>query len=203
MAQQYMQSVNGANVEFRICGQTTVPLPDRSVDVVVSYGVLEHVASPGASVLELLRVLKPGGIALLVFPLYWGMRAHHLGYISTLPGLHYFFSAHTLVQAVNSILANDADMSRFGTAKQPGPLIGFDGRSYVLPNLNGLSGSHLKSLFSLFSVISIQRLVILRSKPRLRKITATLAKPWAPTWLRDAVTDSVSCVLLKPANGTP
>lgn len=198
MAQQYARSVNVENVEFRTCGQTTLPLPDSSVDVVVSYDVLEHVESPRLSVAELFRVIRPGGTALLVFPVYWGMRSHHLDYISTLPGLHWLFSAQTLVQAVNSILAGDTDMARFGTREQPSPVRGFDGRRYVLPNLNGLSGSHLKALFSSFSVVDIRRHVVLRSKPRLRKITSALAQPWAPMWLRDALTDSVSCVLRKP-----
>lgn len=199
LAQQYAGSLDVANVEFRTCGETSVPLPDRSVDVVVSYDVLEHVASPEASTAELFRVLKPAGIALLVFPLYLGMRSHHLDYLTTLPGLHWVFSADTLVRAVNSILREDADLSRFGTREQPSPGRSFDGRRSVLPMLNGLSGRHLRDLFQAFEVLSVTRHVVLRSKPGLRRLTSIGAGPLAPMWLRDALTDSVACVLQRPS----
>lgn len=198
LAQQYAASLGVANVEFRTCGETSVPLPDRSVDVVVSYDVLEHVTSPEASTAELFRVLRPSGIALLVFPVYLGMRSHHLDYLTTLPGLHWVFSADTLVKAVNSILREDTDLSRFGTREQPSPGRSFDGRRSVLPMLNGLSGRHLRHLFQAFKVLSVQRHVVLRSKPGLRRVTRVGAGPWAPMWLRDALTDSVACVLQRP-----
>lgn len=197
LARRYAESRGVSNAEFRVCGETTVPLDDGTVDVVVSYDVLEHVLSPVASIAELYRVLRPGGTALLVFPVYLGMRSHHLDYLTTLPGLHWVFSAQTLVSAVNSILRSDTDMSRFGTREQPVPRKSFDGRRYVLPLLNGLSGRHLHELFRAFSVLSIRRHVVMRSKPGLRRLTAALAGGWSPMWLRDGLTDSVSCVLRK------
>lgn len=199
LAQQYALSRQVSNAEFRTCGETSVPLPDESIDVVISYDVLEHVISPVASIAELFRVLKPGGSALLVFPVYFGMRSHHLDYITSLPGLHWVFSAGTLVNAVNSILREDADLSRFGTREQPAPHNSFDGCRSVLPMLNGLSGRHLCDLFKAFTVVSARRHVVLRSKPGLRFFTSTAARAWAPMWLRDAVTDSVACVLQKPS----
>jgi SAM-dependent methyltransferase len=155
LSRQYAESLNVTNVDFRVCGETSVPLPDQSVDVVVSYDVLEHVASPPISVAELYRVLKPGGTALLVFPVYLGMFSHHLDYMTLLPGLHWVFSAETLVNAVNSILRSDQGMTRFGTREQPAPRKSFDNRRYVLPLLNGLSSCRLHDLFERFSVLSI------------------------------------------------
>jgi 2-polyprenyl-3-methyl-5-hydroxy-6-metoxy-1,4-benzoquinol methylase len=198
LAQQYAKSQNVGNVEFRTCGETSVPLQDQSIDVVVSYDVLEHVRSPGASVDELFRVLRPSGVAFLVFPVYFGMRSHHLDYITTLPALHWFFGAETLVSAVNSILSEDPDFTRFGTRRQPAPGMSFDNRRRVLPMLNGLTGSHLPSLFRKFSILKVDRHAVLRSKPGLRVITNALSGSWSPMLLRDAVTDSVSCVLRKP-----
>lgn len=198
-AQQYAVQQNVENVQFRVCGDTTIPLPADSVDVVLSYDVLEHVLSPPASMMELHRVLKPGGLALLVFPVYLGMRSHHLDYMTTLPGLHWVLSAETLVKAVNSLLEGDVGMAQFGTSLQPPPRKAFDGGRYVLPGLNGLSGRHFGELFASFEVVELTRHLVLRSRPRLHPITKVMAQSWAPIWLRDAVTDSVACVLRKPA----
>jgi SAM-dependent methyltransferase len=198
LASAYARSLNISNVAFRLCGQRDIPLPDSSVDVVVSYDVLEHVQSPVASVEEIYRVLRPGGLAFLVFPVYLGLRSHHLDYITTLPGLHWVFSAQSLVLAVNHTLALDSDMRMFGTKIQPDPQRSFDNRRYVLPMLNGLSGRHLATLFSKFIDVEIRRHVVLRSKPKLAPVTRLLSARFAPVWLQDAVTDSVSCVMRKP-----
>ena len=122
LSRDYAASLGTSNVDFRLCTQTTIPLSDASIDVVVSYDVLEHVASPPDAVREIHRVLRPGGTAYLVFPVYFGAASHHLDYVTGLPGLHWVFSARTLVRAVNSILAEEP---RFGTNQQPAPQLSF------------------------------------------------------------------------------
>jgi len=92
------------NVDFLVCGRTEIPLADDSIDIVASYDVLEHVDDPRLSMLEIHRVLRPGGTAFLVFPVYFGAFSHHLDYVTLIPGLHWIFSPETLVVAVNSIL---------------------------------------------------------------------------------------------------
>jgi SAM-dependent methyltransferase len=60
-----------------------LPLPDRSVDLVLATDVVEHVNEDGAALAEIHRVLRPGGIALITvpaFPSLWGLqdkRSHH------------------------------------------------------------------------------------------------------------------------------
>lgn len=45
-----------------------IPFPDRSFDVVFSSNVLEHIAEFSQAQAEILRVLKPGGLAVHVLP---------------------------------------------------------------------------------------------------------------------------------------
>ncbi|HEY1084378.1 MAG TPA: class I SAM-dependent methyltransferase [Prosthecobacter sp.] len=45
-----------------------VPLPDESVDVVMSTQVLEHIADHEKAAAELARILKPGGYAVITVP---------------------------------------------------------------------------------------------------------------------------------------
>lgn len=49
----------------------TLPLPDASVDVVVSFDVFEHIPDSDAHLREVRRVLRPGGWYLLQTPNKW------------------------------------------------------------------------------------------------------------------------------------
>ena len=77
-AEQPYRRLFGAQVEFigadlpgnpladvLIAADGTVPVPDSSVNAVLSTQVLEHVADPAVYLAECLRVLKPGGQLLL------------------------------------------------------------------------------------------------------------------------------------------
>lgn len=46
----------------------TVPLPDRSVDVVICTEVLEHLSAGGGLVREMHRILRPDGVAVVSVP---------------------------------------------------------------------------------------------------------------------------------------
>lgn len=56
------------NLEFRRGDATAIPLDDASVDVVVTFETIEHVADYRAFLAEVDRVLAPGGIALVSTP---------------------------------------------------------------------------------------------------------------------------------------
>ena len=59
-----------SGLDFR-SNLTTLPLRDAVMDAVLSVNVLEHVAEPAAVLLELRRVLRPGGRLYLVAPQSW------------------------------------------------------------------------------------------------------------------------------------
>ena len=48
-------------------------LPDGSFDVAASFGFIEHFDDPGPAIYQHLRLLKPGGIALITVPNYAGI----------------------------------------------------------------------------------------------------------------------------------
>ena len=52
-----------------LCGSVyAIPFPDASFDLCFAFYVLEHTVFPERALLEMLRVLKPGGKLILVFP---------------------------------------------------------------------------------------------------------------------------------------
>jgi SAM-dependent methyltransferase len=56
-----------------------LPYADSSFDVVCSFQVLEHVIRPDAVLAETVRVLKPGGVFVHVFPNYGSVWEGHYG----------------------------------------------------------------------------------------------------------------------------
>ena len=78
--------VDGATV-LRSDLEETLPLPDESVDLVVSRSVLEHLSSEGRllQMREIERVLRPGGKAFLTVSYLFGLDEHVLEVLSREP----------------------------------------------------------------------------------------------------------------------
>lgn len=55
----------------------SLPLADKSIDVVVSLQVLEHVANPRAAIQEVFRILRPGGFFFFSCENYLSFREPH------------------------------------------------------------------------------------------------------------------------------
>ncbi len=66
------------NIEFLRGDLTSLPLDDASVDAATCALVLHHLADPAAALAEVHRILKPGGLALIL-----DMRAHDRAYYRT------------------------------------------------------------------------------------------------------------------------
>ena len=58
----------GSNLEFRVGDAENIPVDDASIDVVVTFETIEHVADYERFVAEIDRVLAPGGVALISTP---------------------------------------------------------------------------------------------------------------------------------------
>lgn len=62
------RTYGAANVEYKVGDATAIPLPDDSVDVVVTFETIEHIDDYRAFMDEIKRVLKPDGVALISTP---------------------------------------------------------------------------------------------------------------------------------------
>ena len=56
------------NLTFEVGSASAIPLRDQSVDVVVSFETIEHVAEHEQMMSEIRRVLKPGGTLIISTP---------------------------------------------------------------------------------------------------------------------------------------
>jgi SAM-dependent methyltransferase len=56
-------------VEFKLIADASLPFKDQEFDIVYSISVLEHIDKPDNSIIEIARVLKPGGLLLLTIDL--------------------------------------------------------------------------------------------------------------------------------------
>jgi len=65
-ATQKALQVFGSDGAVRKCSATELFLPDQSIDVVYSFGVLHHIPDVATAVSEIERVLKPGGELLIM-----------------------------------------------------------------------------------------------------------------------------------------
>ena len=111
----------------------SLPFCDASFDCIISYDVFEHVRDLRRVLDECHRVLRRGGRLYALFPPYFGPRAHHLDFITTLPFLHHVFSPGVLVEAANHILKERPELR---DEPLPAPARSYNGRT-VLPRLNG------------------------------------------------------------------
>jgi SAM-dependent methyltransferase len=65
------------NVAFQTSFVESTPFPDEAFDVVVSFETVEHTLCPRAHLMEIARLLDPGGMAIVSVPNAWGLTDHH------------------------------------------------------------------------------------------------------------------------------
>jgi SAM-dependent methyltransferase len=68
-----------SELEFEVCGATSLPAPDDAFDIVVSWSAFEHIESPEHVAREIRRVLAPDGVFFLqLWPFYGSQHGAHL-----------------------------------------------------------------------------------------------------------------------------
>lgn len=114
-----------------------MPIEDSLYDAIISFDVFEHVKSVQETMDECYRILKPGGQLFAAFPSFYSFNESHLGFVTTNPIIHWFFSADTLNQAVIDIMNERDDKETYwykSTSKEPwqkmGCGIGTNGTTY-------------------------------------------------------------------------
>lgn len=65
-----------------------LPLIDSTFNLVVSFDVIQHVATPGLMITEIARVLKPGGYVMFTFPFFYAECDFHDYHRWTIEGMN-------------------------------------------------------------------------------------------------------------------
>jgi SAM-dependent methyltransferase len=81
-----------AGVTIREMDATRLLFPDASFDLVFSFNVFEHLPDPAATFSEIVRVLRPGGIAYISFTgLRWSPHGAHMYKVINVPYITVLF----------------------------------------------------------------------------------------------------------------
>jgi ubiquinone/menaquinone biosynthesis C-methylase UbiE len=198
LCQEFAAHLNAHRCQFLLSTQESIPLPDSSIDIVVSYDVFEHVEDPQQSAKEIHRVLKPGGKVLVVFTPFYGAFSHHLNFATRLPGLHWIFRPQTLVAAVNRFQHSHAD--RATTKPLPPPLRSYGNRRWSIPTINGMTSQEFLSLLKDFNILYVNATPLLSKFRILGRLGAMInglfSSPYS-AW-GEAVSFNLVCILEKP-----
>lgn len=159
-------------VEFLLGSATSIPVEDNSIDLVISWDVVEHLEDPESIFREWWRVLAPGGRVLVSFgPLWYHPHGLHLWEIFPAPWTHVLFSDRTCILARHVLKAD-----------------GNSAMSWMDLGLNKMTLFRFERLIatSRFRATFLQRQAVWKLKPLL----------WVPG-VREYFASQVTCVLEK------
>ena len=124
----------GLKIEFCTGVAEELPFESDSLDAIITLDVLEHVRDVSLAMSECYRVLRPGGRLFAMFPQYLQPYESHLGLVTDLPCLHWFFRGKTLARAAYEVLAERGPEAAWYAYESP------ELREWErLPSLNGIS----------------------------------------------------------------
>jgi len=103
-SEEFAASRGISNIQFTTAFGENLPYADNSIDYIISTDVFEHVKNVEMVMNECYRVLKKGGKLCTVFPQYLQPFEAHLGMVTKIPALHWFFSGKTISEAYMDII---------------------------------------------------------------------------------------------------
>jgi 2-polyprenyl-3-methyl-5-hydroxy-6-metoxy-1,4-benzoquinol methylase len=117
-ARQFAE-IKGVQADFKLARGEHLPSGGEEFDAILSYDVFEHVQDLSKTLSECHRVLKVGGQLIVVFPSYFHPTEHHLGLVTRVPAIHYFFGGSTLVNAYYEICRDRGSEADWYARKYP------------------------------------------------------------------------------------
>jgi ubiquinone/menaquinone biosynthesis C-methylase UbiE len=78
--QYFAKKILSEDIGVTIADALRMPFFTNSFDLVLSFSAIEHVPSPKAFLLELSRVLQPGGVLIIAFPPFYSIKGGHIGF---------------------------------------------------------------------------------------------------------------------------
>lgn len=106
-------SLDLSKIEFQVADAMAMPYRDGLFDIVLSRA-LQHVADPFVALQEVLRVLKPGGVAYLTFDSIWtSAEGSHFSHYVIEPWAHLLYSTDAFVLKMRQAGAAEWEISHF------------------------------------------------------------------------------------------
>ena len=93
-------------VKFATLKNNKLPLDDKSIDIVISSAVFEHIENVNEALDEIYRVLKPGGLFLLRWHPFRTRYGAHLDDAISIPFAHILFPEKDILKCYSELLAD-------------------------------------------------------------------------------------------------
>lgn len=101
--------VRAAGVTVLEMDATRLAFPDATFDLVFSFNVFEHLSDPAATFAEIVRVLRPGGVAWLSFTaLRWSPHGAHMYKVIGVPYVTVLFDEAALLASLRTRGVSDS-----------------------------------------------------------------------------------------------
>lgn len=104
-SEKLAKKLNLSGFEFVCEDASNTSFSDNSFDTIIMNDAMEHIAKPEETLIEMHRILKPGGRLYVNFPPYNHPYGAHLSDAIGIPWVHLFFSDEALIKAYKELVS--------------------------------------------------------------------------------------------------